>query len=296
MTDVRRAAALFAALLCLPLATACTGGGHPGGATSANGGGGRPSSGVPPKPGLNAAAGDAPPLPAGQSDGWDLVFSDEFDATTLDRGRWADRSTAEPDGGRGNVDNQQLEWNQVANCQVSGGELDMIAKREPFTSPSGTHYDWTSCLITTTPSHSFRFGYLEERSILPGAKGFWPAFWTWQARGVNQHAETDVYEFYSDNHGRLYGTQYSQGQGRCDWHPPFDPTTGWHTYGVAIEPSGTSWYVDGARTCHTDATSDATTNIISNLAVYSKIPPERSTTSATKRVDYIRAWKSRTDG
>jgi beta-glucanase (GH16 family) len=137
-----------------------------------------------------------------------------------------------------------------------------------------------------------QYGYLEERSILPAERGFWPAFWTWQARGVDRHTETDVYEFYSDNHSRLYGTQYSGVQGRCDWAPSFDPTKDWHTYGVAIEPSGTTWYVDGVRVCRTDATADGRTNIISNLAVYSKIPPEAGTSTATKRVDYIRAWRA----
>jgi beta-glucanase (GH16 family) len=76
------------------------------------------------------------------------------------------------------------------------------------------------------------------------------------------------------------------------WRPPFDPTEDWHTYAVAIEPTGTTWYVDGAEICRTDATSDGRTNIVSNLAVYSTIPPDRDTTTATKRVDHIRAWTS----
>jgi beta-glucanase (GH16 family) len=284
MIRIRRLAALVAIALWLPVAVACTAKDD----ATARGSG-------PPKAGSNAAAGDAPPMPVGQKAGWQLVFSDEFEGGALDTSRWSDRSTAEPDKGHGNKDNQQLEWNQAANCQVSDGELAMTARRDSVTSPSGNRYEWTSCLITSTPSLAFRYGYIEERSILPAAKGFWPAFWTWQAKGVDQHAETDVYEFYSDNHRKLYATQYSQGQGRCDWKPSFDPTTGWHTYAADIEPSGTTWYVDGARVCHTDATSDADTNIISNLAVYSKIPPDGSTTSATKRVDYIRAWKSQRD-
>jgi beta-glucanase (GH16 family) len=269
------------AMLCLLLLPACTGRGDATG----------PSAG-PPKAGTNsgAGAGDAPPLPVGQKDRWELVFSDEFEDTSLDTSRWRDRSSAEPDLGRGNKDNQQLEWNLAANCQVGDGELVMTARREQHTSESGNSYDWTSCLITSTPSYAFQYGYLEERSVLPAARGFWPAFWTWQAHGVDKHTETDVYEFYSDNRNRIYGTQFSGAGGRCDWKPSFDPATGWHTYGVAIEPSGTTWYADGTQICHTNATADAETNIISNLAVYSKIPPDDSTTSATKRVDYIRAW------
>jgi beta-glucanase (GH16 family) len=233
----------------------------------------------------------APPNPLGQKSGWTPAFSDEFNESTLDLTRWADHSTAESDGGHGNLGNQQLEWNQAANCPVQGGALVMTAKREPVTSPSGAQYGWTSCLITTARSYQFQYGYLEERAILPAARGFWPAFWTWQARGVDQHTETDVYEFYSDNHQRLYVTQYSQAGGRCDWQPPFDPTADWHTYGVAIQESGTTWFVDGKQICHSDATADAPTSIISNLAVYSKLPPDDTTTTATKRVDYIRAWK-----
>ncbi len=275
-------AAAVAILLLAPLA-ACTGQSDaampPAVTTSA------------PPAGNGPGDGDPAPMPVGQTTGWKLAFSDEFDESSLDTSRWADKSSAEPDAGRGNPDNQQLEWNQAANCSVGGGELTMTAKRDSVTSPdTGQHYDWTSCLLTTRKSYSFQYAYLEERSILPAATGFWPAFWTWQVRGTDQQVETDVYEFYSDNHTKLYSTQYSGAQGRCDWQPPFDPSTGWHTYGVAIEPTGTTWYADGKQVCHTDATSDAETNIISNLAVYSKIPPAASTTSAVKRVDYIRAW------
>jgi beta-glucanase (GH16 family) len=249
-----------------------------------------PAAPVPPATEPSPVTG-GPPLPAGQVDGWELVFSDEFEGDTLDRARWADLSSAEPDAGRGNPGNQQLEWNQAANCEVRDNELTMTARRQPVTSPSGTKYEWTSCLITTTPSYKFQYGYIEERSVLPRARGFWPAFWTWQARGVEKHTETDVYEYYSDNNSRLYGTQFSEPRGRCDMKPGFDPAGGWHTYGAAIEPSGTTWYIDGKQVCTSPATSDGETNIISNLAVYSKIPPEAGTTSASKHVDYIRAWQ-----
>jgi beta-glucanase (GH16 family) len=282
----RPLAAVLAVVLCAPLTAACTAGGDDAVA--------RPSA-APSPAGSDGGSGHgagAPPLPVGARGGWELAFSDEFDGAALDRSRWADRSTAEPDMGHGNQGNQQLEWNRAANCEVTGGELVMTARREPFTSPSGIRYDWTSCLITSSPSYSFRYGYLEERSILPAERGFWPAFWTWQTRGVDRHTETDVYEYYSDNPHRLYGTQYSGPQGRCTWQPAFDPAGGWHTYGVAIEPSGTTWYADGVEVCHTGATSDAPTDIISNLAVYSEIPPEAGTTRAVKRVDYIRAWQA----
>ncbi|KUL23483.1 glycoside hydrolase family 16 protein [Actinoplanes awajinensis] len=231
------------------------------------------------------------PRPLGAPGGWRLAFSDEFDGATLDPHHWSDHSSAEPDGGRGNPGNQQLEWNRAGNCRVGAGRLAMTARRDRVISPaSGQRYGWTSCLITTAPVFHIRYAFLEERAVLPARRGFWPAFWTWQAGGVDRHIETDVYEYYSDNPGRLYGTQFSGVGGRCEWRPPFHPAGGWHTYGVAIEPTGTTWYVDGTAICRTAATSDGPTAIISNLAVYARIPPEPGTTTAVKLVDYIRVW------
>jgi beta-glucanase (GH16 family) len=235
--------------------------------------------------------GDAPPGPLGQPPGaWAIVFGDEFDGTELDRSRWDDRSSAESDEGRGNKGNQQLEWNQAANCRVGGGELVMTARRERHESAAGERYDWTSCLIASTPSLEFQHGYIEERAILPSADGFWPAFWTWQAAQVDRQVETDVYEQYSAGSRELQMTQHSGSRGGCTWKLPFDPSADWHTYGVAIEASGTVWYVDGIQVCRTTATADGPTNVISNLAVYGDDPPAAGTRSADKRVDYIRAW------
>jgi beta-glucanase (GH16 family) len=220
-----------------------------------------------------------------------MRFSDEFDGPTLDLSRWTDVSSAESDQGRGNLPNKQLEWNQAANCELVDGHVAMTARREGYTSASGTRYDWTSCLLSSAPSYAFQYGFIEERAILPGAGGFWPAFWTWQAGDVSRHVETDVYEFYSSNQRELLLTQHSGAKGVCKWRPWFDPSADWHTYGAAIEPSGTVWYVDGKEVCRTTATSDAPTNIISNMAVHAEDPPPGQVGTAVKRVDYVRAWQ-----
>jgi beta-glucanase (GH16 family) len=235
-----------------------------------------------------------PPMPVGQQAGWDLRFADEFEGTSLDLSRWTDLTSAAEDMGHGNKGNKQLEWNQAANCQVKGGELIMTARRQAYTSQSGQKYDWTSCLISSTPGYGFRYGYIEERAVLPGAVGFWPAFWTWQApmeggRSPAKPTETDVYELYTNESRDFHVTQHSGSRGFCKARANFDPTKGYHTYGASIEPSGTTWYFDGAEVCKTAATADAETNILSNLAVFAEHPPE--VTEAVKAVDYIRAWE-----
>jgi beta-glucanase (GH16 family) len=228
------------------------------------------------------------PVPPGVT--WKLIFADEFNGTTLDTNKWSGQSTSQSDAGQGNLPNQQLEWNQLANISVADGFLTITAKREAYTSIAGNHYEWTSGLLTSSPSFAFRYGYIEERAKLPAEKGFWPAFWTWQQPGSNSWQETDVYEFFSDNHTKLYLTSQIGAGGGTVHRPLFNPSSGYHTYGADIQPTGTTWYIDGVKVAYAPGAPSEPTNLITNLAVYSKIPPASTTHSATKSVDYIRVY------
>lgn len=226
--------------------------------------------------------------PSGKT--WKLVFDEEFNGTAIDRSKWTDTSSAEADAGHGNLGNQQLEWNSFDNVSVANGVMTITAERENYTSAAGNKYGWTSGLITSSPSFNFQYGYIEERAKLPAEKGFWPAFWTWQKPGGNSWQETDVYEYYSDNHTKLYLSSHI-GQGGSIIHTPsFDPSAGYHTYGADIQASGTTFYIDGVKVGTVPGSPTAPTDLISNLAVYSRIQPDASTNSAEKNVDYIRAY------
>jgi beta-glucanase (GH16 family) len=221
---------------------------------------------------------------------WSYKFGDDFNGPIEWGTKWAYKSSAEADGGQGNKGNQQLEWNQPGNCSTANGVLTITAKPDNITSPSGQHYDWSSCLITSSPSYAFRYGYIEIRAQFPGPTGFWPAFWTWQAAGNNQWTETDVFEYYSDNRTRLYLSQHSGAGGGTVYNMPYDPTTGFHTYGADIAPDGTRFYVDGRLVYTAPGTSTGLTNIIVDNFVYSRIPPAPGTVG-TLKVDYVRAWQ-----
>ena len=245
-------------------------------------------------PSSSGGARPTTPAPFGPTGPWRPTFRDEFNGTAVDWRKWADRSSAEADNGHGNKGNQQLEWNHGRNCSVANGQLTITAKPDDITSPSGTHYDWSSCLLSSSPSYAFRYGYMEIRAKLPAPRGFWPAFWTWQAAGNNRWTETDVYEFYSDNHNRLYLSQHSGAGGGCTLTRPggfdFDPSAGFHVYGADIKPDGTDFYIDGRKVCTARGTSTGMTNIIVDMFVYSRIPPAPGTV-ARKQVDYVRAWQ-----
>jgi beta-glucanase (GH16 family) len=232
--------------------------------------------------------------PTGPSGAWVLRFDDEFNGTQVDTSKWSFQSGAEGDWsttpfGTGNLGNQQLEFDEPGGCSVGGGTLIITAKPASITSAGGAHYAWSSCYITSIPSYSFQYGYIEERARLPSARGFWPAFWTWQTPGASYH-ETDAYEFYSDNHSNLYLTQHDGAGGACTIHPTFDPSAGYHVYGVDIEPTGTDFWIDGQNVCHVAGTSTGEANIIDDMFVYSQIPPVPGTVEH-KYVDYVRAWQ-----
>jgi hypothetical protein len=226
------------------------------------------------------------------SGAWTQAFGDEFSGTAVDTSRWSYRSSAEAlwcnaPFGTGNPGNQQLEFDQPGNAAVSGGLLTLTARPDSIDA-CGRHYDWSSGLLTS--AYSFQYGYIEVRAKLPAPAGFWPAFWTWQASGNSVWTETDAFEFYSDNHSNLYLTQHSGTGGGLVWHPPFDPTAGFHTYGVDIEPTGTDWYLDGVRVGHATGAPTGPTNLIVDNFVYSRIPPAPGTAAALQ-VDWIRVWR-----
>ncbi|WP_064745906.1 glycoside hydrolase family 16 protein [Lysobacter antibioticus] len=234
--------------------------------------------------------------PLGAGNDWVYAFGDEFDGTAVNWSKWADTSSAESDHGHGNPGNQQLEWNQAANCSVAGGALRLLAKRERVVSPSGRSYDWTSCLLSSHPSYNFRYGFIEARMKLPAAAGFWPAFWTFQAPGAQQWNETDVFEYYSDNKTRLYLNQYviRNGAEALDSHvhtPGFDPSADYHVYGADIAPDATRFYIDGRLVRTTANASQIETSILVDQFVYAGKPPAAATQSAITYVDYIRAWR-----
>lgn len=245
------------------------------------------------------------PVPNGPGGTWVLKFNDDFNGTSVDSAKWSFISTAEGEisnnpVGTGNKGNQQLEFDQPSNCTVAGGQLTMRAKPDNITSQQGTHYDWSSCMINTSPSYSFRYGYIEERSKLPSIKGFWPALWTWGVAGSNipGNGETDAYEIYTDRNFKVYQTQHNTGGGSCLVDYPLGGNSGdWHTYGVDIKPNGTDWYIDGVLTCSKTSTSGGLTNILVDNFVYSggTVPdPSKQPAPGSvgdKIVDYVRAWE-----
>src|ERR1700749_915025 len=99
-----------------------------------------------------------------------LIWSDEFNGTSVDGTKWnINTGNGCPSlcgWGTGEIENYT---NSTNNVSVSGGYLTLEARN------SGGSY--TSGRLNSSGKFNFKYGRLEMRAKLPSGTGLWPAFW-----------------------------------------------------------------------------------------------------------------------
>lgn len=246
----------------------------------------------------NLAPAQVPDLP-----GWDLVWNDEFDGTSLNTTNW----TALDRRDSFNNEKQYYHPNQVT---IAGGNLQLTAIDVPL---QGKAYQ--SGLITS--NNLFGPGRFEARIDLPTTQGMWPAFWlnanhvSWpqggeidilENRGSQPELVSSAYHWQTDpgpccdQHQFVYDEYTAPGQ-------PVDFHSGFHTYAAEWDETTIRYYVDD--NLHFTVTENANRpifetakNIIVNLAVGGNFggDPDGSTVfPQTMLVDYVRYWQRTTE-
>ncbi|MFO7690460.1 MAG: glycoside hydrolase family 16 protein [Cryobacterium sp.] len=198
--------------------------------------------------------------------GWNLVWADEFNGTSINRDRWnVDNNSTYGDG------NNELAclMDRPENVKVSGGLLTITARKEatPLKCkdndtrfPGGRSY--TSGMLTTKNKADFEYGRFEISAKTPLAqgtsKGLWPAFWLRPATGGI--GELDILEAIGTGKGDPFsanhvvqtihydyvGTHKKQGAG---YDLPVGTTAdGFHNYAVEWAPGSIKWFVDDVQT------------------------------------------------
>jgi beta-glucanase (GH16 family) len=185
----------------------------------------------------------------GPSGNWNLVWSDEFNGTSINTNIW----TCDIGNGHNGWGNNELQYYTARpqNIYVSNGLLHIVAQRQPY---QGCHY--TSAKIRTRGHFSQKYGRFEIRARLPMGKGYWPAFWLmpegdaygpWAASG-----EIDVMENKGADPSKVLGTIHFGGSYPRNTHshgPPYifpagDSVANFHLYAVEWTTNGIRWYVD----------------------------------------------------
>ena len=129
-----------------------------------------------------------------------LVWSDEFDATTLNLDNW----TYELGDGCPNLcgwGNSELQEYTDDNHRLEDGML-IISAQKISTS------NYTSTRIITKGKKEFQYGRIEARVKVPSGAGMWPAFWALgndiETNSWPNCGEIDIIEYVGKNPGQIF--------------------------------------------------------------------------------------------
>jgi beta-glucanase (GH16 family) len=232
----------------------------------------------------------------------DLVWSDDFNGSSIDLSRWQF-------GVGASNDNLQYYTSRAENARVTGGLLQIIARKESYAG-----YSYTSALLETRATASWRYGRLEARIKLPGSPGFVPAFWLLPDEGMYgwwpYSGEIDIMEYPTTQGGTIYGTVHNQAHSSFTGTAPLgatlpvpDAETAFHTYAIEWSPEQIDFFVDQNKyftvtndhTGHAAWPFDRPFYVILNLAVgggWVGAPTQSSVFPATMEVDYVRVYQT----
>ncbi len=237
-----------------------------------------------------------------------LIFSDDFDGTTLDSSKWSTCYWWGRDGCTINS-NGELEWYQPDDVLVGGGTVKLQAEKRTIKGSDGQTHHYTSGMITTSrtgsdqsvpPRFSFLYGYTEIRAKVPKGQGLWPAFWLATASG-KVLPEVDIMEII----GRKFPTMdmvlhYPAPDGSWrstsrSWEGP-DWSADWHTFGLNWQPDEITWYVDGVERFRYKNAANIPAEpmvLVANLAIGGAWPgnPDQTTPFPSfYQIDYVKVW------
>jgi beta-glucanase (GH16 family) len=173
---------------------------------------------------------------------WNLIWSDEFNGTSIDPSNWVFETGG---GGWGNGELENY-TNRPANATVSNGNLLIIAKKENY---GGNSY--TSARMKTQGLHSWTYGKIEARIQIPVGKGVWPAFWmlgdTIATAGWPTCGEMDIMEHVNTD-TTIEGTMHWNNNGHVQYgsHTGFH-TNQYHTYAIEWDANTIKWLMDGVQ-------------------------------------------------
>jgi beta-glucanase (GH16 family) len=242
-----------------------------------------------------------------------LVFSDEFNGSSLNSNNWATcydwRRPSET--GCTNNGNFEQEWYNDDQVKVADGQLNITTINDPIdvsVQNQAKTFEYRSGMVNTgsgstngTVRWAGTYGYYEARMKFQAGQGVWPAFWLLP---VNKQwpPEIDVMEFLGNKPNEILQTLHWQANGQPQESSVVikraqDYSNSWHTYGVDWEPGKIDWYIDGklTRSYVGPNIPDTPMEIIINLAIGGLLPGNANTTTpfpSQLQVDFVRVYQA----
>lgn len=220
------------------------------------------------------------------TNGWQLVWADEFEGSSLNTSKWTANNAA------GNTNNE-LQYYSPGNVTVTGGEMVIKSEQRNL---GGRNY--VSGLVKTSGKYTQQYGRFESRMKLPKTRGLWPAFWMLPATGA-WPPEIDIMELLGHQPNTVHMTNHwGVWPNNANWSTSYtgpDFSAGYHTFAVEWAPGRCDWFVDGVkRTTHNSNIPAEPFYIIINTAVGGDWPgnPDGSTVLPQfLNADYVRAYR-----
>ena len=245
-------------------------------------------------------------------EGYNLLWSDEFDGDKLDETKW-NREKREP----GWTNNELQEYTESdENIFVKDGKLVLKAIK---TEKNGKAY-YTSGKVNGWNKSQFQYGKVVVSAKVPEGQGLWPAIWMmpnqesyygqWPKCGeidIMESLGNDTTVSYSTIH---YGEPHAEQQGTITKEGDERFSAKFHEYSVEWEPGEMRFYTDGelVLTCNDWFTAEEGMDdkpypapfnqpfqIQMNLAVGGNWPgnPDSTTdfSKAEFQIDYVRVYQ-----
>ncbi len=270
--------------------------------------------------------------PAGGSGSFNkLIWSDEFNGSSLDRSKWSYSTgyySNASNSGTWGWGNEERQWysSDSKNVNVGNGALNLVLYNDPknsITQYGHTHNTsgralFSSGKVVTKGKFSFKYGRIDVRAKCSSGTGLWPAIWMlpeankyggWAASG-----EIDIFEGRGRKPNQALGTIHygSQWPGnKCNGRTAgISSFTGYHVYSVEWTARRITWFIDGAQ-IHTVSNNDwysgGSSNpsapfdqnfyIILNLAAGGKFDGGKNVSGTlaashpSMQVDYVRVYQ-----
>ena len=245
-----------------------------------------------------------------------LVWADEFDVDgPICSANWFHQTQIPTPTGWFNNEEQHY-TNRTDNSFVSGGFLNVVAKRENFTD-QGLTTEYTSARLNS--KYAFTYGRVDVRAKLPSGSGTWPAIWMlgqninepggyWfdQFGSVNWPAcgEIDIMEHFGNQNAVIHGSTHTPSSFGATINtgtitvPDFD--SAFHEYSIIWDQNSIQFIVDSV-TYYTYSPStlnsstwpfNAPQYLLLNLAMGGIGGTIDSTfTEAAMVIDYVRVYQ-----
>lgn len=240
--------------------------------------------------------------------GYDLIWHDEFEGSSIDNSKW-DHEVNATGGG-----NSELQYYTARpeNSFVEDGELHIVALREEYTGDEGTRY-YTSARMRTANKGDWKYGRIEVKAKIPYGQGLWPAIWMlptdWEYGGWPSSGEIDIMEHVGWDQGNIHGSVHTEaynhkvGTQKSKQIKIPSANSAFHIYAIEWSEDKIDFFVDTSKyfTFVNDKAGDYKTwpfdkefHLLLNVAVGGDWPGDPSPETIFPKemvVEYVRVYK-----